>query len=522
MSAGTHPAPSFGRIAAVLGGVVLIVGAWILATPPNGGPDEISHRLRGEALIQGSPGAEVIEAPIRLVWPDISCFALYSERPASCITTDPAPEGTGEFDTRASDYPIWGHVITAAAVRAGSISSTPYLERAVAAIVPIALVAAAVVLALRRRALAAALSVVALTPMAWFTLAVVNPSDLVIAGALLAWVAVGLAAPPGGVRSSAADWMFAVGIVAVMLPRRDSAFWAATILIAAALLQRRAVVRSVRSLGRWPAVVVTAAAALTVVWALTSNRQTVGLVGLSAALVVLHDAWRWGRSRAPRAARPAVDVGAGVGVALLAVAAVASRSRGLADREVIGSVLAETLPNLREAVGAVGTLDARVPWWAATVLAATVLALWVASRRVAEPGVDRRALVLAPVVLGTAIASAWVLELARDDTTGTYWQGRYYLPLLIGVVVLAGLPLVNRLDAERSRPWSGALVAVAAVVATATYVVALRRWGVGTSGPWDPLTWDTYGAPGSPPVLAAMHTAGLGLLGGAVLLRRPG
>ena len=42
-------------------------------------------------------------------------------------------------------------------------------------------------------------------------------------------------------------------------------------------------------------------------------------------------------------------------------------------------------------------------------------------------------------LLLSAVATSWLFELFQGNTTGTYWQGRYSLPLLVGVPLLLGL-----------------------------------------------------------------------------------
>ena len=53
------------------------------------------------------------------------------------------------------------------------------------------------------------------------------------------------------------------------------------------------------------------------------------------------------------------------------------------------------------------------------------------------------------MVLGAGIFTSWVLTMLQNDETGTYWQGRYYLPLLVGIpIVLASVDVPG--------PWIGA------------------------------------------------------------------
>jgi hypothetical protein len=104
----------------------------------------------------------------------------------------------------------------------------------------------------------------------------------------------------------------------------------------------------------------------------------------------------------------------------------------------------------------------------------------------------------------SGVAASWVLEMAQGDPTGTYWQGRYYLPFLVGVPIVLGR---TQLPAAVSTRLGDVVVVLTLVVSNVAIAAALRRWAVGIAGTMVPWRWDTYQAPLPPVVLLAVHLA---------------
>ena len=117
-------------------------------------------------------------------------------------------------------------------------------------------------------------------------------------------------------------------------------------------------------------------------------------------------------------------------------------------------------------------------------------------------------------VAAATVLTSWTFELVQGNTSGTYWQGRYSLPLLVGV------PLVLAFRAGRSADRLVAPVTVASLlfVNVAAWAAA-RRWGVGHAGSHLPWRWDTALQPVHPLlVLLVMAGASAAL---AVAIARP-
>ena len=97
----------------------------------------------------------------------------------------------------------------------------------------------------------------------------------------------------------------------------------------------------------------------------------------------------------------------------------------------------------------------------------------------------------------------------QNNDFGVYWQGRYYLPLLVGIPVL-GARL--RLDPAAARRLGLAVLVAGLVVANLGLAAMMRRFAGGIAGTLVPWEWDTYGAPVPPVVMLALHLAASGFI----------
>jgi hypothetical protein len=167
----------------------------------------------------------------------------------------------------------------------------------------------------------------------------------------------------------------------------------------------------------------------------------------------------------------------------------------------VDQVFMNTGQHLREAVGVLGWLDTPLP--------ESVYALWffAAGLVVMIALVTReymRALGAA-AALALFVVAGWVLEIVQGRTAGLFWQGRYALPVLIGMVIVAALGT----DVDRK---IGAIAAalpgvLALVVWNVAFLQQLRRWSVGTHGSIRPWAWDTWDTPVPIPLVIVGHVA---------------
>src|SRR5690606_5097036 len=211
--------------------------------------------------------------------------------------------------------------------------------------------------------------VLAVTPMAWFSFAVVNPSGIAAAGAIALWTGV-LVRPGGTARAASAGWLATAGWVALALPRRGGLIWAAVVLVFALAATGRPLLAWLRSLPRPGLALVAASTLVAVVWGITRDSRSSQLSALAPLLVVAAEAVRvrWSRA-AGRAARLGLATAVAVAVGVAALFVLATRPGGL-DWNHTARVIGESGNNLVEAIGVLGWLDVVLPWIA--------VAAWVA------------------------------------------------------------------------------------------------------------------------------------------------
>lgn len=492
---------------AVVVAIALMALIWMVAMPPSAGPDEPSHIVRGAALVRGMLEGETLEAdtviyyfelPADIAFPAPNCYAFQPDVPASCATSVEVPSGEGILFTKSTDYPIWGHLLpgvgTLVPGEAGNM-----LARLLDSLVPILLIGASTVVAARRGALVGGALLLALTPMVWFTVAVVNPSGYVIAGGVGLWTALLTLSgepPDRPVSARTATWLGAVSWAAMVLPRRDGLVYAALVLSIVILFAQP----DLRRIGRGPLVVVGGSTLATLAWAFASDTTSSKALFVAplapVAAVGFRRVWRPDALRT-RSAR----IGAGVGLAvvgLLGLLVVMDRRADGFDRAALRAAISRSGTNLRQAVGDLGWLDTPVP---ESSVFLWLLALGMLAGVALLEG-SRRLLAAAATVVGIGVVAAWTLTMLQNDPTGTYWQGRYYLPLLVGAPILLG---AVRLDHARARRLGLAVGGVGMVVVNIALAQAMRRFGVGTTGSLSPFDWHTYDALVPPAVLLVLH-----------------
>ena len=495
--------------------MAIVVGAWILATPPSGGADEPSHVIRSAALIRGELDGERVssalvgfELPAHVGAPEPACFALQPAVPASCIVELEAGSGTQLKITKAADYPIWGHLAPGLGSLLPEGWSSPG-ARVASAAMPLLLLAGALFAASRYGWWAASGVLVAITVPVWFTVAVVNPSSLVIAGGVAVWVAFA----SGWTRAPGAGWapsrldqvLLAAGWAAMVLPRRDGLVYAAVVAALAIVLfdvgtghLRRSIARSA-----WVAIVMSTLVALA--WALRNDSSSSKFLFVApfAPVAAIGLRWLWRRTAATWQ-QLAVIVGVGSVALVGSYVVMGTRAAGF-DDAVFQRTINQTGIDMREAIGIVGWLDTAVPQSMVFVWLIG-LGLLVAGAIISE---SRRPAIGAVAILTTGIWMSWVLTMVQNDQSGTYWQGRYYLPLMAGIPIVLTTASIDRRQAARL---GKAAVALSLVVANVAIAAATRRWGVGEQGTLALWKWDTYATVLPPIALVALHGAGTLLL----------
>jgi hypothetical protein len=447
---------------------------WALATPLFAAPDEPAHSIRAASVARLQVvGDEVPRFDNQLVVDSpkayytaagtITCYVFKRSIPADCS------EFTDETQlvrtpTSAGRHPPAYYFVAGLPSLAFRGDVGVYLMRMVSALIVAAFVASsATTLERLRRPRVGALGVLlAATPMMFYVGGIVNPSAPEIAAALSLWVAGTLLVmeAPTRVDPRLVRRVAVAGIVLV-LSRQLAPLWLA--LIALALV----------ALGGWGAV--------RALWASRLARRWGAGVLVAGVLQMI-----WIVLAGPLDP----ELGEATGIAGL--------GRGTAFRISFG----ETLHRLQEMVGWFGWLDTPSPGftyivWVAALAALAALAIVVGQRRF---------VIVAALTAVVAVAAPIGFETLQARRIGFFWQGRYSMPMAIGVPVLLALSAAlsrragdakaegapaQEADAadEATGRWAGRLVAPVAIALLAANVVAfgqaLRRNTVGYDGPLD-------------------------------------
>jgi hypothetical protein len=488
----------------VTAGVALTVLAWVLLMPPGAGPDEPSHIVRSAGLIRGQfrgdapvlePASRSFDVPSWVTAAEPGCYAFEEFVPATCrLDVAGVTEGDVTVDSTSWGYPIWGHLAPGVASLAGSTTAM----RIGAAALPGALLVASLVIARRRSSVAYAATLLAATPQVWSTIAHVNPSGLAIAGGLATTTAWLDRHPTRLTRR-----LLVAGLVAMLLPRRDGPVWACALLGILLAFDDMPIGDRVRQVGRSGAVVL-GLAGVAVAWHALTTPGEIAITALASPILIalpLAAAWCWRASTTLRIAAVAIGV-----VGFFAAIGLARNRRVTTAGDGLETlILGETGTNLLGTISDLSWLDTPVPqsfvflWFVALGLIAG--AALVHTRR--------RLLAAAAAVVALGVVLAWMIELTQDGN-GAYFQGRYYLPLMIavpGLIASAAPPLPSTSDTLARTVGVAGLV----VVNTA-FFAAGRRWGVGIAGSLNPLDWDTYGMAVPPAASLLVHIAGTAAL----------
>ncbi len=460
---------------------------WALANPVAAPPDEPTHVIRADALAHGQligkpapPGAPraittvTVPQVIARLQADSSCLDQGPKVPAACLQHITGSQQKVPQDILSGRYPPSYYAAIGVASYASQGPKLVYLMRAITAV--IVAVLAGLALALSGRgprwsALAVAGPFVAITPMVLNLAGSVNPSGPEIAAAVCVWVAlsaIGLAAPKEVPRYLLILAAAAAGCL--VLIRGLSPLWlfVAVVVIAPLIDRSKLEALADRVDARVSAIVVVAVTVAAIVW--------VFVVGALAQV-------------------KGIPVPTGVSSARLF-------RIGVDQLHLL----------LNEAIGDFGRLDTPVPVFCVVVVCAAVIALiglsfWRSS--------GRARLALALVIAGSLVAPVAAVVLT-GRRLGLVEQGRYFLPLWVGIPILAAASFRASAPAQRW-PWllRRVLIVLIAVSDVVSFYGGLRRYTVGVDGPISPFAHVAGGW--NPPLPAWTLDAGF-LVATAVLV----
>ena len=449
---------------AVFAIVTALTALFALGAPYFSGPDEPSHDARAWSVIHGQVlGADQDFGGFRIVrvpeWlgadrVNTECYRLDENVPAGCFSLS-SGTATVESPTSAGSQLPFFYVPSGLPLLAVSQGPGLLLARMFGGAVAAAFVASAVVTARgsRARRWLTPSVLLACPPMFLYIAAVTNPSGLEIAAAISMWVSVLVLAVERRIDPRVV-LRLAVAVVAVVLARQLGPLWVAVAL----------------GFGAW-------AAGWERMKELAGDRS-MRLAALATAVSgVVWAGWIL-------VARPLVTESNSAAQTLTTVGTLEAQ---------IGRLWGVT----QQAIGVFGYLDVRLPlftylvWIFGTVV---LLALcWMfGSGRLAYAAVS---------LLLVSFAIQMAGEFRSVDTIGFFWQGRYSLPMLVGVPLLAaiGLGTSERTPRvpRRAVITAGGAIGVALFLA---YYQMLRRYMVGAAGPlriWNGADW-------TPPVPAIL------------------
>lgn len=440
----------------------LFLTLWSLATPLWSAPDSIAHDLRAYGAAHGNltPAPPRGEQALGTVGVDrvpeglmesartAACSAFQPEVSAGCMTPIGSSEKLVRFDNPAGRYIPTYYVVTGLPTLVVPLDLAMPSERAAAVLISSFLLGLALAAArtMRRPAMAMTGVVVSCSPMVLYLGGVVNPNSLEIAG----MAAVGACSLAALLRPEAplSDVLLRLSLLAgaaVCVSRMLSpvwlAIWLGVLLVAFGaavlrrLLERRMLV--------WTALPVVASA-INCAWTFSSAGALTGTAATEK--VSAWEAWSLSAAR--------IDSG------------------------------------LNEVVGVFGWLDtALAPREYTFYIAAAVFLLGMLAT-----AVDTRHLLGLAVLVAAAYVVPIAIQAAQWNSVGPVWQGRYTIPLLLLVTMMAAMVASERSDDAFA--WRLAVVGVPvtgllAYVHVRAYFTQLRRnvGGVGGGafdGAWEP------------------------------------
>jgi hypothetical membrane protein len=376
--------------------ILLLQMAWWAVLPMFRGPDEIGHIYRASAVAQGQWGPSGGEVPTKVDGRLVAaaapvCHELYDDfLPAVCEPRATYPDGTVGISSTADKYNPTYYAVAGIGSRMLHGAPAAWSMRAVSGLVCAGLIGWAWGLARRHSrstALSAALVVVS-SPAVVFAGAVVAPNGTQFAAALLLWCA--LLAASRGSSGAAAPIAAGVSGAVLMSTHTTGPLWVSlTVLVMLVALGAKGTLAVLRREPRWWAAataLVLASTTASVLWTLTAS------------------------TNAPQS-----------GGELLTTE---TRDIGLVPNVILWVLqTVGVMPNRFGLVWPISYLMWLVP------LAAFLI--WGLRR-------SQKRLVLGSLTaLALSIVVPAVLTAATYADLGYAWQGRYGLPLLVGVILVA-------------------------------------------------------------------------------------
>jgi hypothetical protein len=433
--------------------MLVVVVTWAVGIPRYASPDEPAHVFKAYATAHGellgvpAPGfpdnLREFDGPDSLGAPNLQCYNGQPNVTAACAT-----EVSPRLISSASRYPPWYYGMVGLPVAASGESTSVFTYRLVSAIVCVAALTLAMLLAKRSlRPDVAGLQLAALTPMAVFLMASVNPNAAEIAGFVAIWACMTRVATDAELPMRLlmlASFLSAV----VVLMRPISIVWMAglvVVVLIGASRQRRRDLFAWRPLA-WAVGPTAVALVVSWVWAVYSSFEVkddrlTNSLSLSAALHLSVD--NWGRY-------------------------------------------------FRQTIGVLGWLDTTLPFFVYVAWIVALVVVVIIHLR----GANSRGIVALVALVAAWLALPLIINGSTNSRAGLTYQGRYSLPIFVGLVFLPMWSDRPTLRLPRlSQRWLVDIVLALVVVAeVGAFWQMLRRFSVGADGkiiltgrlPWQP------------------------------------
>ena len=431
---------------------------WAIALPLFGSPDEPAHAIRAASVARGEiigeriPGKDggwrAVNVPeVMASANNVSCYAFRTDLSAACLSYEGSDTTTSVDTTAGTYFPPYYWVVglpSLISAQAGGV----YLMRLLSALVGAALLACAVssLRGFPNRRVGAIGLAVAVTPMVLFVNGTVNPSSLEISAAIAAWCsALALAASPADSPIKRAEiTRLAVAFSALGVSRLFAPMWIVGILFAAALL-----------------------AGWTAAKRMSRDRRmqiAAGIIGFATLSQII-----WNVIVRPVDTDSSVDI---------------------SRYELIRNTIGRAGFFYDSMIGNFGWLNVKAPYvviliWTAAIGLLLALGLALPSRRAA--------LALLLTAAATALLPL-VSEYREVPIIGPFWQGRYTLPLAVGVPLIAAWiigasGIGRRLARSRLSLVVGVVLGIGHFL---SFAQTLRRFSVGYNGSfmfWRSPSW---------------------------------
>jgi len=442
--------------------VALFVGTmWALSVPPSGGPDEPAHMVKAAAVAGGDlstsvqwhdefPG-KVPDTTVKVrtgynygsFWDQVTCWSGIRDQPTSCAPGLPPRTGRPmSTETYVGTYQPLYYGLVGLPTRFLPPDRGLYAARLISVAIVAALAASALASARSMGATTVAATLASFTPAVVFVASTVNPQGPELVASVTLWAS-GLLVL--GSESPRRRELVRIGVSATVLAAARPTGPVLVVIIAVVLLLVAGDRTRLKALARRRSAKVVLAATTTV-W-LASLAHVVVNRSLSAVM----------RSPQP-----------------------GGLSRALWD-QVAGSI-----PDLTaDQVGllswhgmiALDLIRPLIILWLAMIAVLVVAALWPGT---ASDG--RRQTVRRQVILVTTVAGWGVLPLAALIANHeVYWQGRYGLPLGVGIPIMAGWMVdlrVRSSDRNANTAWrrfSAIALAGVSVISATGLAIAHRQ-----------------------------------------------